>query len=190
MFSLDMPLSLFPLFAPSAISQQDLELTKISKKLMSLLITLGDSPFIRYYDPEKRQGITYKLAQMVQNECDALSKADDSFPVKSDFRRTILVIVDRSFDMIAPFLQEFTYQAMYNDLLCGEKPKDAEVGGIMNPSYFVTPAAYLNLDEGDPIYLLIRHWHFAEAVDYILNSFSKFLLENKAASAALGSTVA
>jgi syntaxin-binding protein 1 len=42
------------------------------------------------------------------------------------------------------------------------------------------------LDETDQIWQLIRHWHFAEAVDYILNSFSKFLNENKAASTALG----
>ena len=34
--------------------------------------------------------------------------------------------------------------------------------------------------------MLIRHWHFAEAVDHILNSFNKFLNENKAASAAAG----
>ncbi len=33
---------------------------------------------------------------------------------------------------------------------------------------------------------MIRHWHFAEAVDYIRNSFGKFLSENKAASQAVG----
>jgi hypothetical protein len=34
--------------------------------------------------------------------------------------------------------------------------------------------------------MLIRHWHFAEAVDHILNSFNKFMNENKAASTAAG----
>lgn len=34
--------------------------------------------------------------------------------------------------------------------------------------------------------MLIRHWHFAEAVDYIRNAFNKFLSENKAATQALG----
>jgi hypothetical protein len=59
-------------------------------------------------------------------------------------------------------------------------------GGIGHPAYFLPNPTYATLDEGDPIWLLIRHWHFAEAVDYILNSFTKFLNENKAAAAAAG----
>ena len=34
--------------------------------------------------------------------------------------------------------------------------------------------------------MLIRHWHFAEAVEYIRETFNKFLSENKAAASALG----
>ena len=33
---------------------------------------------------------------------------------------------------------------------------------------------------------LIRHWHFAEAVEYVRETFNKFISQNKAASAALG----
>jgi syntaxin-binding protein 1 len=44
------------------------------------------------------------------------------------------------------------------------------------------------LDEEDPIWRLIRHWHFAEAIEYISDTFKKFLGSNKAAEAALGST--
>lgn len=117
-FSFDMPLSLFPLYAPSAAAQQGGELKKISKKLMSLLITLGDSPFIRYYDPNGNgDNICGKLAKILQNDLDELEKVDDTFPIKNDFRKTILIITDRTFDMMAPFLHEFTYQAMMNDLV-------------------------------------------------------------------------
>jgi syntaxin-binding protein 1 len=31
--------------------------------------------------------------------------------------RSVLFVVDRSMDPVAPFLHEFTYQAMVNDLL-------------------------------------------------------------------------
>lgn len=123
-FSLDLPLSLFPLYAPAAYSTQGAELVKISKKLTSLMSTLGDSPFIRYYDPTgKKDGICSKLATMVQKEMKDLSERDDGFPIKTEFRRTILIIVDRTFDMMAPFLHEFTYQALLNDALCGEKAR-------------------------------------------------------------------
>lgn len=86
--------------------------------------TLGDSPFIRYYDPAgAKDGICAKLANLVHKEMKDLSERDDGFPVKTEFKRTILIIVDRSFDMMAPFLQEFTYQALLNDALCGEKAR-------------------------------------------------------------------
>jgi hypothetical protein len=43
----------------------------------------------------------------------------DSFIKKGDGLRprSTLIITDRSMDMTAPFLHEFTYQAMANDLL-------------------------------------------------------------------------
>jgi len=34
--------------------------------------------------------------------------------------RSVLFVVDRSMDPVAPFLHEFTYQAMVNDLLSVE----------------------------------------------------------------------
>ncbi|KAJ3370303.1 vacuolar sorting protein VPS33/slp1 [Kappamyces sp. JEL0680] len=157
-------------------------------QLTSLLNTLGDSPFIRFWDPAGNgNGIAGKLARMVQQEMKDLEARDDGFPVKSDYRKTILIIVDRTFDMMAPLLHEFTYQAMMNDLICGEKGRPTDLpGGIAHPGYFLPNPNYASLDESDAIWLLIRHWHFAEAVDHILSSFSKFLNENKAASAAVG----
>ncbi|KAJ3271878.1 vacuolar sorting protein VPS33/slp1 [Terramyces sp. JEL0728] len=166
------------------------ELSKISKKLLSLLITLGDSPFIRCYDPnENKESLAYKLGQMLQNDLDQLEKSDPDFPPPSDHRKTILILIDRTFDMMAPFLHEFTYQAMMNDLICGDRSKQPDPNlTLTHPNYFTPLPMYITLDETDAIWILIRHWHFAEAVDYILNNFQKFLSENKAAGAALGNT--
>ena len=44
------------------------------------------------------------------------------------------------------------------------------------------------LDEYDSIWNLIRHWHYVDAVEYISNTFTKFIENNKAASAAMGGT--
>ena len=91
---------------------------------MSLLITLGDAPFIRYYDPKQDgDSVSGRLAKMLQKEVENLSSVDTSFPTTNEYRKTILLIVDRSFDMMAPFLHEFTYQAMMQDLVVGDKPK-------------------------------------------------------------------
>lgn len=180
-FSCDMPLSLIPLFRPTSANDQVDSLKLMSKQILSLLITLGDSPLIRYYDPTGNgDGISAKLAKILKKDIDDISALDESFPPPSDFRRTILIIVDRSFDMMAPLLHEFTYQAMMNDILSADKPTTDSNPGTNSISF-------ANLDENDPIWLLIRHWHFAESVDYIRNAFTKFLSENKAASQALGS---
>lgn len=116
---------------------------------------MGDFPFIRYYDPlGSKDGICAKLAGMVHQELKELSARDDTFPLKTDYRRTIFIIVDRTFDMMAPFLHEFTYQALLNDLMCGEKARPVELqGGISNPSYFLPLPAYVSLDETDAIWV-------------------------------------
>jgi syntaxin-binding protein 1 len=64
-----------------------------------------------------------QLAMMLQKEMDRFKTTGDTYPEINDHKRAVLLIVDRSFDMMAPFLHEFTYQAMMQDLICGEKTK-------------------------------------------------------------------
>lgn len=61
---------------------------------------------------------------MVQEELDMYQKINPNWPEPGDgsgLRGTrpqgVLVITDRTMDMISPFIHEFTYQAMANDLL-------------------------------------------------------------------------
>ncbi|KAI8926874.1 Sec1-like protein [Entophlyctis helioformis] len=173
-FTVDLPLAPFTIYNPTSAAAQSADLQRAAKRILSLLITIGECPFIRYYDPSGNgNGPCAKLALLLQNELDMLCKVDQEFPPPSEYRRAVLVITDRSFDMMAPLLHEFTYQAMMSDLLIGDG-KD-----VSSPSY-------ASLDENDPIWNLIKHWHFAEAVEYIRESFTKFLSENKAAANALG----
>lgn len=46
------------------------------------------------------------------------TETDSSMQPTLNYRpKSILFVVDRSMDPVAPFLHEFTYQAMVNDLL-------------------------------------------------------------------------
>ena len=86
-----------------------------------MLVTMGESPHIRYYSHLGEDGgPCAKLAFYVQQELDNLSKLDPSFPPESEYKRAILIIVDRSLDLMAPLLHEFTYQAMMADLLIAD----------------------------------------------------------------------
>ena len=112
------------------------------------MVTLGDAPFIRYFDPSgKEDGIAAKFAKQLNADMDEFILADPDFPGPSEFRKTILIVTDRSFDMIAPFIHEFTYQAMMNDVL-GANDKAVVASPIAEGS-----VSFANLDENDPIWV-------------------------------------
>ena len=59
---------------------------------------------------------------MVQEELDMYKRLNPAWPEpprdgSPQRPQGILVITDRTMDMVAPFVHEFTYQAMANDLL-------------------------------------------------------------------------
>ncbi|OUM61423.1 hypothetical protein PIROE2DRAFT_12576, partial [Piromyces sp. E2] len=89
----------------------------ISTKVMSLLATLGDYPDIRYFDPEgSTSNIAAKFAYKLQEKLDNLTDIDADFPKKTPYKRTNMIIVDRSYDLVGPLLHDFYYQGMANDI--------------------------------------------------------------------------
>lgn len=90
--------------------------------MMSVFSTVAEMPNIRYFDPANaRVNKASKLAGYIQEELDLLAQQDPDFPSKDSPAYTgkngTLLIIERTFDMAAPLLHEFTYQAMINDLL-------------------------------------------------------------------------
>ena len=86
---------------------------------MSLLASLGDYPDIRFYDPEgngNTSSIAAKFAYKLQEKLDNLSEIDSDFPRKTPYKRSNMIIVDRSYDLIGPLLHDFYYQGMANDI--------------------------------------------------------------------------
>lgn len=89
----------------------------------------------RQYEAADTEFVTKLLAVMVQQNLEEHKKANSDFPVicplifvaavnlgtqkPSDPPRPrgTLIITDRAMDVMAPFIHEFTYQAMCNDLL-------------------------------------------------------------------------
>ncbi|KAJ3291694.1 vacuolar sorting protein VPS33/slp1, partial [Blyttiomyces sp. JEL0837] len=185
-FSTDLPSSIFSVYNPPNPASTANEIDMMAKKLVSVMSTIGEFPYIRYYDPlNEKKNASFRLAESLQRELDELQKVDEDFPPKTSFKKATLVIVERSFDMMAPLLHEFTYQAMMNDLLVLEGGKYLYHSESADDKSTAGPTK-ASLDETDPIFMLIRHWHFAEAVEYIRDNFNRFLSENKAAMTALG----
>ena len=108
-----------------------------------------------------------------------------------------LVITDRSMDMVAPFVHEFTYQAMANDLLPIED--GTKYTSVAFPFYFIfmrngfdaelhrykfqsSVGAYedktATLSDADSVWTEVRHMHMREAIDKLMADFNKFIQDN------------
>ncbi|KAJ7588042.1 Sec1-like protein [Mycena floridula] len=131
----------------------------------------------RAYESADGDFVTKMLAFMVQGNLEEYQKANPDFG-KSDVQRlrSILVITDRSMDMMAPFLHEFTYQAMANDLL------PIENGSKYTYKFQSSVGAYEDktaiLSDADYVWTGVRHMHMREAIDKLMADFNKFLTEN------------
>ncbi|KAI8614150.1 Sec1-like protein [Chytriomyces sp. MP71] len=191
-FTISHPNSLYNLFNPVSPSICQSELESVASKLLSVFSTLGELPHIRFHDPTgEKSGLSFQLATMLQQQLDYKCEHEPEFPPKTSFKQPILILLDRSFDLMSPLVHEFTYQAMMNDLLVledgkyvyqaeenPETPTTEAKSAVNDPK--VTKAL---LDETDAIWTLIRHWHFVEASAYVIDNFKRFLAENKAAAA-------
>ncbi|KAF7299290.1 hypothetical protein MIND_00877900 [Mycena indigotica] len=117
------------------------------------------------------------LAFFVQGALEEYKKANPDFAKDTTGRpRGTLFITDRTMDMIAPFLHEFTYQAMANDLLPIE-------GGTKYTYKFQSSVGAFEdktatLSDSDTVWTEVRHMHMREAIDKLMADFNRFLEEN------------
>lgn len=98
-----------------ALGMQDVNLESVVKGLVSMLVTLGVVPVIR----AQKGGIAEKVAELM---VERLRQCLDLFVggkhgVASSFRRPLLLLMDRDFDLQAMMHHTWTYQALVHDCL-------------------------------------------------------------------------
>lgn len=148
-------------------------LDQVADRIAAACAVLGEAPKVRY-----RQAPgdcrSQRLALRVQKSLEDLNS-------KLGLRggRGTLIIVDRTMDLLAPLMHEFTVQAMATDLL-GLGPDGTRyeysfstLGGSASKT--------ISLDERDNMWVTLRHAHIADCSNLIIERFNKFLMENKAA---------
>ena len=90
---------------------------------MSTCVSLGEYPAVRYYRPRaathEAAVLCAHLAQFVQDGLDNHARLYRDFPPQTSTQkpRAVLLILDRTMDLMSPLIHEFTYQAMALDLL-------------------------------------------------------------------------
>lgn len=186
-FLLDRKPSIYSIYNPQSQGSLTKELVGIAKQLASMLGTLGEIPYIRYYDPPKGTPLAYQnLSSSIKRSlCGQLAFALDkeikglNLPSSTADRPTIL-IVDRSIDVLAPLIHEFSYQALMGDVIMFKEGGKIEWDGEGSVNGLV------QIDERNSVWVDTRHKHIAEASDFVVQGFQKFTSDNKAAQYSAG----
>lgn len=136
---------------PPAPDDSHHTLTLLRSQLTSAVCALNEYPYIRYAD-KSLKGTARSVATHTQRLMDEYFRINTTLSpwglggtgrsgrrATSQLRkdRGVLIIVDRTEDLVAPLLHEFTYQAMATDLLDGLEPgmpyESRYVGGAARP---------------------------------------------------------
>ncbi|KAK4126143.1 Sec1-like protein [Parathielavia appendiculata] len=179
------PSSFLVLYNPTCNDLVARHLRTLASKIASICITLQELPKIRYYQPPEHarheaRVLCLHLARFVQQELDGYQQWDRNFPPPSQRPQSVLLITDRSMDLMAPLLHEFTYQAMAHDLLPIKDREDGKMTFRMAADEN-TPDAQekdMELAEKDPVWVSNRHRHMKDTIDKLMSDFQKFIDQN------------
>jgi syntaxin-binding protein 1 len=90
----------------------------------------------------------------------------------------MLIITDRSMDLVAPLIHEFTYQAMAHDLLPVKEGDKVLYKTIINEGTPEEKEKDMEIGEKDEIWVKNRHTHMKDTIERLMGDFQKFIDEN------------
>ncbi|RYP16843.1 hypothetical protein DL765_004864 [Monosporascus sp. GIB2] len=137
---------------------------------------------VRYYRPKnpihEASVLSSHLARFVSEELDEYVQWNPNFPPQSSRPRGVLVITDRSMDLMAPLIHEFTYQAMAHDLLPIKDGDKTTYRLKINEGTREAEEKDMELAEKDKVWVENRHRHMKDTIDKLMGDFRRFLEKN------------
>ncbi|KAL9529198.1 Protein transport protein [Sphaerulina musiva] len=173
----------FPvLYHPACNTLVRQHLEDLAQKVVGVCVALGEYPTIRYYRPRtpthEASILCSHLARFVQDELDLYAKFHEDFPPPTTRPRGALYIVDRSMDLYAPILHEFTYQAMAHDLLPIKEGDKVTYRMMVNEGQLDQEEKDVEITEKDKIWAENRHQHMVHVIAKLESDFKNFLKNN------------
>lgn len=102
----------------------------------------------------------------------------NDFPPPSSRPRGTLYILDRSLDLIAPIVHEFTYQAMVHDLLPVKDGEKVTYRMKVNEGESNQEEKDVEISEKDKIWVANRHRHMKDTIEKLMGEFQRFIADN------------
>ncbi|KAI0500738.1 hypothetical protein KFK09_018954 [Dendrobium nobile] len=187
-FVTDQELALGELYGESTADVRNFNfcLNTMATRIATVFASMRELPYVRYRAAKSssnattedlsRDLIPNKLAAEVWNIISKYKTGIPDFPQKGTCD---LLIVDRSIDLIAPVIHEWTYDAMCHDLLNMDGNKYThEVPSKWGSTNEKGEAL---LEDHDPIWLELRHIHIADASERLHKKMTNFKSKNRAA---------
>eukprot|EP01132_Coremiostelium_polycephalum_P009201 gene9201-11276_t len=169
-FHFDQHRTLHTMFSPESVNPIE-EQAKVASRLVSLCVSLNESPIIRY---SRSNPVSAVIAGLTQEKLDTIARTSKTF-IPNDDRATLLIL-DRTQDPLAPLLHEFTYQAMIYDLFDIKDDRFSYESVANNNS--INKKEVL-LGETDYMWNGLRHQHIADVIEYLKTRLDEFLRTNQ-----------
>ncbi|KAJ2472622.1 syntaxin binding protein 1 [Coemansia sp. RSA 2322] len=195
----------YSLYSPKAADMLDRDLDASSDRLLSAIASLGIHPYVRYYRPPEpariptdggdssdlsRPYLTRSSHQVAEAMANRLQdKLNDYYAHErrkaencrqrstTDLQPSTVIVLDRSVDMYAPLVHEFTYQAMAHDLI-----------GFENGDKYVYTSECANgetqqveaelAESTDPLWEQMRHMHISSVSQTLIDRLDRLVSEN------------
>jgi syntaxin-binding protein 1 len=114
----------------------------------------------------------------VQEELDGYANFNPNWPPPTTRPQGVLVITDRSMDLVAPLIHEFTYQAMAHDLLPIKETDKVYYKTVVNEGGADEQEKEMEIGEKDKIWVENRHRHMKDTIEKLMSDFQKFMADN------------
>ncbi|KAB5532609.1 Sec1-like protein [Coniochaeta sp. 2T2.1] len=173
----------FPiLYHPSCNHLVREHMQTLAQRITGICVSLGEYPKVRYYKPRapthEASVLCGHLARFVQEELDDYAQWNPNFPPPTSRPQGVLIITDRSMDLMAPLLHEFTYQAMAHDLLNLKEGDKVTFHMKINEGTKDEEDKDMELHDKDKVWVDNRHKHMRETIDKLREDFRNFISQN------------
>ena len=176
------PWSFPTLFHPACNQLVRRHMDELAQKIVSVCVSLGEYPTIRYHSPRdathEASVLCSHLARFIQLEMDQYAKYHEDFPPPSPRPRGALIITDRSMDLFAPLVHEFTYQAMVHDLLPLVEGDKICYKTSLDQSSAAGITKNVEIGEKDGLWVKNRHLHMKDLLEKLSSEFQAFKAKN------------
>ncbi|KAJ2901200.1 syntaxin binding protein 1 [Coemansia aciculifera] len=174
----------YTLYSPNATDLLDGDLEASADRLLSVIASLGVRPYVRYYCPPGSATSPAKaMASRLQLKLDDYfaherRKAENYMKNQApDLQTSTVIVLDRSVDVFAPLIHEFTYQAMVHDLIDLESG-DKYVYNTQAANGEVQRVEAELAEAIDPLWTKLRHQHISVVSQTLIERLGRLVSEN------------